>query len=95
MEQTAELAVVKQAAQRREQAQGYILHSGGHAVGQQKFTAATGLSCTAPETGGITVTLTADENTNSVTCANTRSVPYWLDGDSFRINVFTKPQAQS
>ena len=63
--------------------------------GQQKFTAATGLSCTAPETGGITVTLTADENTNSVTCANTRTVPYWLDGDSFRINVFTKPQAQS
>ena len=60
-----------------------------------KFTAATGLSCTAPETGGITVTLTADENTNSVTCANTRTVPYWLDGDSFRINVFTKPQAQS
>ena len=47
------------------------------------------------ETGGITVTLTADENTNSVTCANTRTVPYWLDGDSFRINVFTKPQAQS
>ena len=63
--------------------------------GRQTFTAAAGLSYEAPPTGGITVTLTADETANRVTCANTRTVPYWLDGDSFRINVFTKPQAQS
>ena len=44
---------------------------------------------TAPATGGgITVTLSANKEKNNVTCTNTRTVPYWLDGDSFCVNVF-------
>ena len=42
----------------------------------------------ASATGGIIVTLSAEEAKNSVTCTNTRTVPYWLDGDNFCVNVF-------
>ena len=43
----------------------------------------------APATGGgITVTLSANKEKNNVTCTNTRTVPYWLDGDNFCVNVF-------
>ena len=42
----------------------------------------------ATATGGITVTLSAEEAKNSVTCTNTRTVPHWLDGDNFCVNVF-------
>lgn len=54
----------------------------------QAFTT-TLANYTAPATGGgITVTLSASKEKNNVTCTNTRTVPYWLDGDSFCVNVF-------
>lgn len=58
--------------------------------GTQVFTTALEeADYTAPETGGgITVTLSANKEKNNVTCTNTRTVPYWLDGDSFCVNVF-------
>lgn len=56
--------------------------------GAQAFTTTLD-NYTAPATGGgITVTLSANKEKNNVTCTNTRTVPYWLDGDSFCVNVF-------
>lgn len=37
---------------------------------------------------GITVTLVSDEAQNTVTFQNERTVPYWLDGDSYKVNIF-------
>lgn len=55
--------------------------------GEQVFTTTLN-NYEAPATGGITVTLSAEEAKNSVTCTNTRTVPHWLDGDNFCVNVF-------
>lgn len=56
--------------------------------GAQVFTTTLD-NYTAPATGGgITVTLSANKEKNNVTCTNTRTVPYWLDGDNFCVNVF-------
>jgi len=63
--------------------------------GAQVFTTTLEDDYTVPATGGIIVTLSADEAKNSVTCKNTHTVPYWLDGDSFCVNVFGEPSTQN
>ena len=55
--------------------------------GEQVFTTTLN-NYEAPATGGITVTLSANKEENSVTCTNTRTVPYWLDGDNYKVNIF-------
>lgn len=55
--------------------------------GEQVFTTTLN-NYEAPATGGITVTLSANAAENSVTCTNTRTVPYWLDGDNYKVNIF-------
>ena len=55
--------------------------------GEQVFTTTLN-KYEAPATGGITVTLSANKEENSVTCTNTRTVPYWLDGDNYKVNIF-------
>ena len=55
--------------------------------GEQVFTTPLN-NYEAPATGGITVTLSANKEENSVTCTNTRTVPYWLDGDNYKVNIF-------
>ena len=37
---------------------------------------------------GITVTLVSDAAQNTVTFQNERTVPYWLDGDNYKVNIF-------
>lgn len=50
---------------------------------------------TVPATGGIIVKLSVNKEKNNVTCENKRTVPYWLDGDSFCVNVFGEPSTQN
>ncbi len=45
-------------------------------------------------TNGATVVLSSDEADNVVTFVNTRSNPYWLDGDSYIVNIFDGNSAQ-
>lgn len=41
-----------------------------------------------PVDNGATVTLTDDAAANTMTFNNSRNNPYWLDGDSFAVNIF-------
>lgn len=55
-----------------------------------KCTPASNLAGSKVNGNSITVKLSADITTNKVTFTNERTYKYWLDGDSYKVNLFKK-----